>query len=515
MGAGNSRKIIIAQLRGPSKIMALRHGEVVVQQIEFWSKISSFPLTGSLSVKVLDLVKLELQQFEMSDEGKNKTVDWESFTKWQIEAREREDEVEEKIVSKLATRLAATKTPPLMDMEVDCPARLHSVIHLPIPQAQAQIQPRQLSGQQPQVVAVTTGTMGPPPPFSVTDPFTASNQAPSLLPPSLPQHVSPRAGDTAPSSEVRLNLPYIACPNPMPNAGNDPNYQNTVQIYRPWRKDEISEAAKSLADHMIDSQEFKKDMLALEAMYKPSAQEIESIMKFKLKLRYLDVKGDFDADLPRTDANFSVQLNQLLERVKERWPKRIDWRKIQSCTQKYDERFEDFYNRLEALFIAHSGLQKGTADYETLLKTILISNIKPKMSERVKSNLIGWESASLREALAHMKHAERVQNEIEEKTRVTNEHTAIKLQAAQLKFYSDTNNRVTAKEPPIEFSQSSIEYFPASDSQFFDSPACFFCDREGHSGFECRKMMVAKANYLRKIQTHVQERDPEDVREGN
>ena len=193
MGAGNSRKIIIAQLTGPAKTMALMYGEQMVQQIELWSKVSSFPKMGSLSVKVLDLVKIELQQFEESDVGKKTKIDWDSFSKWLLEAQSRECEVEDRIVAKLAAKMASAKLSP---------------------------------SEFPQQHVVTMApAMGEavclPPPFCEIDPFIATSQA---LPPCVgPSGHIPPAGNTQSDtkSDTRMNLPYLACPNPIPNGGND------------------------------------------------------------------------------------------------------------------------------------------------------------------------------------------------------------------------------------------------------------------------------------------------------
>lgn len=73
---------------GALKVMVDKWGRDILEQVSLWHREGGFPLTGTLSVMLLDEIRQRLVEKE-GKLGKKDQIDWVKFRKWEREADKR------------------------------------------------------------------------------------------------------------------------------------------------------------------------------------------------------------------------------------------------------------------------------------------------------------------------------------------------------------------------------------------------------------------------------------------
>lgn len=180
------------KLKGCAKIMCEKHGDETCKQLPFWVDTFGFPENGSFSVRLIQRLQEELEDYEKKGYG---SVDWKPFKKWKEETEERQKQQEK----------GRKKAPGKTNL---CPQPSHPQKDLNLLPASAAHQPanpqREVRGQPSPAERTPLGPRSAPPPHHES--ATASPSAEDVL-------VSPVSGrrksQTTPATNKIIEVPNL------------------------------------------------------------------------------------------------------------------------------------------------------------------------------------------------------------------------------------------------------------------------------------------------------------------
>ncbi|KAJ8412713.1 hypothetical protein AAFF_G00116640 [Aldrovandia affinis] len=135
----------------------------------------------------------------------------------------------------------------------------------------------------------------------------------------------------AETGEPRSQYPLVAYPNPR-GPTDDETARDPIMVQHNWSIDEVRDVVKDLPDLRDNAEHWCTAVTKLGVMY-----QLEMVFRKIFKLRWVALKGDWNANIPRSDAAFRTQLTSLLTRVHEMHPTRTDWLKIHATRQNTGE----------------------------------------------------------------------------------------------------------------------------------------------------------------------------------
>ena len=242
--------------------------------------------------------------------------------------------------------------------------------------------------------------------------------------------------------------------------GGPPKLMLAHSLCQRWSVDELFSIAELLGDPFADSDAFCVKVNELVEKYKPSSIEIAEILRATLGIKWISIQGDFRFDLLPDSENFELNLRQILDRIKKKWPLRIRWDYIHACKQKPGESVDEYFERLVRCFELYSGVDTEDVAYSTLLKPFILGNMLPVLSERVKLTCIDLESKGLDDLISLCRNVEEVERL---KQQSAKEKNARVLLAAQLRYYAQMSGGkgrlycFNCREKGHHFRQCSIQ----------------------------------------------------------
>lgn len=115
----------------------------------------------------------------------------------------------------------------------------------------------------------------------------------------------------------------VAYPDPRgPDDDGDP--RPPLMVQRNWSIDEIHDIVKDFPDPCDTADHWCTAVTNMEAMYQPSARELETVFRKFSKLRWTNLRGDWDVEAIRGTELFATQFQLLLSRVRAAYLTRTD-----------------------------------------------------------------------------------------------------------------------------------------------------------------------------------------------
>ncbi|XP_034093425.1 uncharacterized protein LOC117560601 [Gymnodraco acuticeps] len=235
----------------------------------------------------------------------------------------------------------------------------------------------------------------------------------------LYQEQHPRRGEL---NEDDLNLEDIQTQCPMIQVAGP---RGPLFVYRPWTISEMKEISK---DHLpnveLGGAKFSTALEMFCRQFSPTMPEIKKLLTLKMgpthvshftqllggQQRMAETEWEHNDNAAYRDA-----LTTLQAAITEKFPAKVDMSRIYACKQNADETVNDYFHRLEQVFVENSGLIKqegGLAPalgvWETHLSNAFLNGLSPAISASVRSSCIGvMDGARLEEIRRHAVHAEK------------------------------------------------------------------------------------------------------------
>ncbi|KAM3607306.1 uncharacterized protein V6R79_005369 [Siganus canaliculatus] len=453
-------------------IMRGKYGGGSLKWLNYWSDEHGFPIGGSLSVVKVEKLEMQLQQCEMKLRKKKKVSvqdlemvesNRECLQKWKTEAEHRE---RKQMMKQLPCEKNNKKSQFDTSLSTSTHAE-HSRSH-PVSSLYPQLSAMKLDsdldacpprgrqpGGQPESVGAPISTAPPryrlPNQLPLPDSSTALNSPPhtrqgttySLSP--QHGHMTGHGDDTEASStsfiplkqpEI-LQLPMVEVSGP----------EGPIMVHRPWSKEEAQKAAEHLPPVVGNGEKYSKALVDFCKEFSPTVPEIRRLLAIKMTASdFAKIAAACDGnqrrvgmDWDHTDnAAYRDALTRLTDAIKEKFPAKIDMKKVAGCKQQEDEPVSEYLHRLTSVFNDNSGLEQPTqmgeaaTVWETHLCKSFLDGLLPSIAAETKKSCILPEEARLDDLRKHAIHAQQQQDE-RKKSKVAKRDT--EMHAAALTMY--------------------------------------------------------------------------------
>ena len=518
MGSKNSKENEKdTEFTGPMGIMHDKYGSAATHQCRKWVKLG-FPEKGTFSVNQMEKIETQLHAHEaMYRNNKNKWIpDWMALALWQKETLSRREKqargeikmntagsppgnsVLSPVTSVLQSGSSLYPDPQQLasihkvNMEPDCPACPPAYV----PQAQAaasapQLQAADSTGEQQR------GPIAGPASGSAVSCSSATGE---LEMPFSPMQTRSAAQENIPETPVNSvytsgatgQYPMLDCPNPQAGQDGEPP---TARVCRHWKIAEMEGACEELPDATrAGGKRFMDKLDRLVRTWQPTSGELHHVFSKKLKLRWGEVKGDWDETLPFDDApgsDYTKQISDLRARMIAQFPLKVNWEAIQQLVQGENEKLYNYLARLKETFDAHGGVEKPAdlkeeSEYENRLTRAFLGGMRKDLRNATKTVCVGWRHRRLQDLLVYAHHCEELERAKEQKEKK-------KLHLAQLQAYQGNRGgqqrqqrgrgKGKGRGGRRQGSGRSREQRPQSTQ---DDDVCNNCGLKGHWARGCR-----------------------------
>lgn len=143
--------------------------------------------------------------------------------------------------------------------------------------------------------------------------------------------------------------------------------EGTALVYRQWTNEDIKNAADLLSNTEGDGERFVMELQAFCREMRSTSAEVRCVLAKKIKACELAVASPLpDPHLRLTSLNYNHTdnaqyhgaINSLCDKIKTKFPIKMDTNALRAVTQRPTEKVDDFMHHLEYVFNNHSSLKR-------------------------------------------------------------------------------------------------------------------------------------------------------------